>query len=67
LKKEEVDLVNFQALLDNSSPIISGLVAKNCPSLIKVVPIDSNELESLSPSSLLKFFCSFLENEKDKI
>ena len=26
--------------LASSSPIISGLVTKNCPSLIKVVPID---------------------------
>ena len=37
-------------------------VAKNCPSLIKVVPIDSKESDNRSPSLLIKFF--FL-GEKD--
>ena len=48
----------------SSSPIISGLVTKNCPSLIKVVPIDCNDLESFSPSFSFKIF--FLEFKKEK-
>ena len=34
---------------------------------MKVVPIDSNELDNLSPSSLLVSNCSLEEKEKDKI
>ena len=57
----------FSSLLDSSSPMMSGLVAKNCPSFIKVVPIDSKEIDNLSPSSLVKSFFYFFENENDKI
>ena len=34
---------------------------------MKVVPIDSNELDNLSPSSLFKSICFFGEKEKDNI
>ena len=53
----------FSSLADSSSPIISGLVAKNCPSFINVVPIDSKELDNLSPSFVFSFCRFFLENE----
>ena len=53
--------------LDRSSPIISGLVAKNCPSLIKVVPMDCNEFESLFPSSTSKFTLFLLEKDSESI
>ena len=53
----------FSSLAESSSPIISGLVAKNCPSFINVVPIDSKELDNLSPSFVFKFLWIFLENE----
>ena len=43
----------------SSSPIISGLVERNCPSFIKVVPIDCNELESLSSWLVLKLISFF--------
>ena len=33
---------------------------------MKVVPIDSNEFDNLSPSSLLVFNCSLEKKEKDK-
>ena len=34
---------------------------------MKVVPIDSNDLDNLSPSSSIKLFCSLFSNEIDKI
>ena len=46
---------------------MSGRVAKNCPSLIKVVPIDSSKLDSLSPSSCCVLIGFFSEKEKAKI
>ena len=53
--------------LDKSSPIISGLVAKNCPSFIKVVPMDCNEFESLFSSSTLKFTLFLFEKDSESI
>ena len=41
-----------------SLPIISGLVAKNCPNLIKVVPISWSAAHSFSPAD--KLLISFL-------
>jgi len=51
----EFSKIQNSSLVDNSSPIISGLVAKNCPSFINVVPIDSKELDNLSPSLVFSF------------
>ena len=45
----------------------SEVVAKNWPSFMKVVPIDSSELDNLSPSSLLKSISFFGLNEKARI
>ena len=43
---------------------ISISVARNCPSLIKVVPIDSKVFDNLSPSSPFESILFFFENEK---
>ena len=53
--------------LANSSPIISGLVTKNCPNLMNVVPIDCNDLESRSPSVTSKLTFLGLEKENESI
>ena len=57
----------FSNFFDSSIPMISGLVARNCPSLIKVVPIDCKEFDNLSPSSRAVFKFLFSVKEKDKI
>ena len=44
---------NFSKLFAISSPIISGLVARNCPSFINVGPILSSESHNFSPEDLL--------------
>ena len=44
---------------------MSGLVAKNWPSLINVVPIEANELDNFSPSLKLSNDTSFLVKEKE--
>ena len=45
---------------DKSSPIISGLVARNCPNLINVVPISCIEIHSLCPGVLFLSVCELL-------
>ena len=58
---------NFSNRLEISSPIISGLVAKNWPNLIKVVPIFCIEKHNLSPSSFKFFVPDTFVNEKANI
>ena len=50
-----------------SSPIISGLVTRNCPNLINVVPIDCSDLESLAPSFSFKLVLLGGEKENESI
>ena len=44
---------------------MSGLVARNCPNLIKVVPMSCIELHNFS-SSLRLSFLELFDKEKDK-
>ena len=63
-QKEEIYLVVF--LLAKSLPIISGLVAKNWPSLINVVPMPSRALHSFLPG-VSALFIIFLVDPKTGI
>ena len=44
---------------------MSGLVARNWPSLMNVVPIDARELDNFSPSLKLSYDISFFVKEKE--
>ena len=55
----------LSSCFDYFSPIISGLVARNWPNLINVVPIDCKEFDNLSPSVSFTKELSFFENDKD--
>ena len=53
-------------LVQNSSPIISGLVARNCPNFINVGPMLSSDPHNFSPGDLFRaanFFDEPIENK----
>ena len=53
--------------LVKASPIISGLVAKNCPSFIKVVPMPSRASHNFSPGFFCSRTCFFLDPIENKL
>ena len=58
---------SFSSFDDNFSPIISGLVDKNWPNLINVVPISCIELHNFSSSLKLSFLFEVFEKEIEKM